>query len=137
MIRTRLIIITAVVGMALNGCGFFPEATFTLSPASRLPSWFKLPPGYSRADVTVSMSYFVLSNGSIARFKMSTTRGETISRVTGTLRGLKPSVLPGSHDGYPSYEVISVNGMVEVVEHRAMEPIFYVTDDMTCAKVSA
>ncbi len=59
MIRTRLIIITAVVGMALNGCGFFPEATFTLSPASRLPSWFKLPSGYSRADVTVSMSYFV------------------------------------------------------------------------------
>src|SRR6266446_8009315 len=111
MIRTRLIIITAVVGMALNGCGFFPEATFTLSPASRLPSWFKLPPGYSRADVTVSMSYFVLSNGSIARFKMSTTRGETISRVTGTLRGLKPSVLPGSDDGHPRYAFPSRHGI--------------------------
>jgi len=65
---------------------------------------------------------------------MSTTRGETISRVTGTLRGLKPSVLPGSHDGYPSYEVISVNGMVEVVEHRAMGPIFHVTDDINVRK---
>jgi hypothetical protein len=134
MIRARLIIVTAVVGMSLNGCGFLPEATFTLSPTSRLPSWFELPPGYSRADVTVSMSYFVLSNGRTARLKMSTIRGETIAKVTGTLRSLNPSVLPGSHDGYPSYEVISVNGIVEVVEHRAMEPIFYVTDDIDVRK---
>ena len=134
MISARLIIVTAVAGMVLNGCGLFPEATFALSPASRLPSWFRLPPGHSRADVTVSMSYFTLPNGRIAQLKMSTTRGETISKVTGTLRGLKPSVLPGSHNGYPSYEVIGVNGMVEVIEHRAMEPIFYVTDDIDVRK---
>jgi hypothetical protein len=134
MIRARQIIITAVAGMALSGCGFFPEATFTLSPASRLPSWFRLPPGHLRADVTVSMSYFALPNGPIARQKMSTTRGEFISRVTGTLRDLKPSVLPGAHNGYPSYEVISVNGIIEVVEHRAIEPIFYVTDDIDVRK---
>jgi hypothetical protein len=134
VISARLIIVTAIAGMVLNGCGLFPEATFTLSPTSRLPSWFKLPPGYSRADVTVTMSYFVLPNGPIARLKMSSTRGETISSLTGTLRGLKPTVLPGAHNGYPGYEVISVNGMVEVVEHRAMEPIFYVTDDIDVRK---
>jgi hypothetical protein len=134
MLRARLVMVTAVVGMALNGCGFFPEATFALSPASRLPSWFKLPPGNSRADITVSMSYYVQSNGRVARLEMSTLRGQTISSVTGTLRGLKPSVLPGSHDGYPSYEVISVNGVVEVVEHRALEPLFYVSDDFNVRK---
>ena len=30
---------------------------------------------------------------------------------------------------YPSYEIISVNGLTEIIEHRRMEPIFYLTDD--------
>jgi hypothetical protein len=31
--------------------------------------------------------------------------------------------------GYPSYEIITVNGITEIIEHRKMEPIFYITDD--------
>jgi len=31
--------------------------------------------------------------------------------------------------GYPSYEVITLNGITDIIEHRRMEPIFYVTDD--------
>jgi hypothetical protein len=30
---------------------------------------------------------------------------------------------------YPGYEVVTVDGMTEVIEHRRMEPIFYITDD--------
>jgi len=30
---------------------------------------------------------------------------------------------------YPSYEIITVGRTTEVIEHRKMEPIFYVTDD--------
>jgi hypothetical protein len=30
---------------------------------------------------------------------------------------------------YPSYEALTARGLVEIVEHRKMEPIFYVNDD--------
>ena len=30
---------------------------------------------------------------------------------------------------YPSYEVITANGITEVIEHRQMEPVFYISDD--------
>lgn len=30
---------------------------------------------------------------------------------------------------YPHYVIVSANGIVEVIEHRKMEPVFYVTDD--------
>src|ERR1700730_4855841 len=99
MIRARLVIFAAIVGIALNGCGFFPEATFTLAPESRLPSWFKLPTEQSRANVTVSMSYFVQANVRIARFVIYGSHGETIEKVTGKLSGLAPVVAPGSRNG--------------------------------------
>lgn len=35
---------------------------------------------------------------------------------------------------YPAYEAITVNGITEIIEHRKMEPIFYVTDDPTVWK---
>lgn len=31
--------------------------------------------------------------------------------------------------GYPSYEIITANGMTDIIEHMVMEPVFYVTDD--------
>jgi hypothetical protein len=38
-------------------------------------------------------------------------------------------MLKNSSQGYPSYEVITIDGLSDVVEHRAMEPTFYMTDD--------
>jgi hypothetical protein len=35
----------------------------------------------------------------------------------------------GSAPGYPAYEIITVDGITEIIEHRKMEPLFYVTDD--------
>jgi hypothetical protein len=36
---------------------------------------------------------------------------------------------PGFPAGYPSYEIVSIGGVTEIIEHRKMEPIFYVSDD--------
>jgi hypothetical protein len=134
MNRARVIMTAAVISLLLIGCGFFPESTFTLSPESRLPSWLKLPPGHSRSDVEVSMSYFVGLTGRTARFTMSTPNGDPIAKVTGKLSGLNPTDSPDSRSGYPGYEVIIVDGVVEVIEHRDMQPIFYVTDDAEVLK---
>jgi len=53
--------------------------------------------------------------------------------VTGKQKGFGPlqrsARLLGYPKGYPSYEIITVGGITEIIEHRKMEPIFYVTDD--------
>ncbi len=64
-----------------------------------------------------------------ATVSLSNRQGLWFRRVSGTLRGDQPLTLARSVDGYPSYEVITIDGVTDVVEHRAMEPIFYVTDD--------
>lgn len=119
--------------LSLLGCEYFPEASFELAPESRLPKWFTLPPGLSRSDVTVKMDYYVKSSGRTATFVLLDAKRQGLAEAKGTLRGLEPFKLkdgrPGSPPGYPSYEIVTVNGMTEIVEHRQMEPIFYITDD--------
>ena len=98
-----------------------------------MPKWFTLPPGLSRSDVTVKMHYYVKSSGRTATFELQDRKKQTLAEVKGTLRGLEPLKLkegrPGSPPGYPSYEIVTVNGMTETVAHRQMEPVFYITDD--------
>ena len=51
-------------------------------------------------------------------------------KVTGKTCG--GSFEPTSHGqtpSYPSYDAIVVKGEAELIEHKAMEPVFYVTDD--------
>jgi len=120
------------------GCGWFPESTFELDRESRLPKWITLPPGLTRADVSLSMSYYVWPWGSRATFVLRDSKGKILAKVSGKVRGLGPNQLkesrPGSPPGYPSYEVITVNGMTEIIEHRRMEPRFYVSDDPAVRK---
>jgi hypothetical protein len=79
------------------------------------------------------MSYYVKSMGRTATFKLLGPKKEKLKEVNGTQRGLHPtesgSRMAGELPVYPLYEVITVNGITEAIEHRRMEPIFYVTDD--------
>lgn len=122
-----------VMVVLLSGCGVFPESSFVLSPESRLPRWFTPPTGTARSDLTVTMDYYAEPWGRTATFKLKSKDNRTLVSMTGAVRGSQPSHLgsagTGSPAGYPLYQVVTVNGVVEVVEHRAMEPIFYVTDD--------
>jgi hypothetical protein len=74
-----------------QGLRMFPESTFQLASESRLPKWITLPPGLTRSDVSITMSYFTWPN--------------------------------------PRYTEIVVKGTSEMIEHRKMEPVFYITDD--------
>ena len=61
--------------------------------------------------------------------------GKKIAKVDGILKGLEPLNLENAqgppYTHHPSYEIITVGRTAEVIEHRKMEPIFYVTDDPT------
>ena len=129
MSRATMWLLTAVIAVstiALTGC---VESSFRLAPESRLPAWFEVPPGHARADLTVTMDYYISSSGRDAKFTLLDARGQTLSKKHGTQQGLYPLMLRSSVDGYPSYEIITVGGVTDLIEHRAMEPLFYICDD--------
>lgn len=125
--------ISVLAYLVLEGCGPFPESSFSLANESRLPKWFSLPPNHERTNVTVTMDYYIGSSSRTTTFTLRAASGAVISKVTGNQIGLEPlqrkAKLPGYPEGYPSYEIITVGQITEIIEHRRMEPIFYVTDD--------
>ena len=122
----------AVSGSAIIGCQYFPESTFELASESKLPKFVTLPPGLTRADVSLEMSYYVKPWGTSATFILRY-GGRILAKVNGKEKSGGPFHLThppqGFPDGYPMYEVITVNGTTDIIEHRRMEPVFYVTDD--------
>jgi hypothetical protein len=127
-----LLLLTILFG-ANAGCEYFPESTFALASESRLPRWITLPPGLTRTDVSLTMNYYVKPWGRTSTFLLRDKQGKTLTELHGTEKGSEPLHLKnppqGSDTGSPAYEIITVKGMTEIIEHRKMEPIFYVTDD--------
>jgi hypothetical protein len=126
------VVALTILGSAL-GCEWFPESTFELASESRLPKWITLPSGLTRADVSVTMSLYDSLWGSDVKIILQDTKGQTLTKVYGVEKGRGTLYLKhptqGFPPGYPAYEVITVNGMTEIIEHRKPEPIFYITDD--------
>lgn len=126
-------ILLAVLCSTNIGCEYLPESTFKLASDSRLPKWITLPPGLTRANVSLSMSYYIKPWGGRAQFILRDKNEQIIKKENGTTRCKEPFQLKNPSQGfssdYPSYEAITVNGITEIIEHRKMEPIFYVTDD--------
>jgi hypothetical protein len=115
----------------MRGCA---ESDFTLAQESRLPRWFSLPPGVHRDGVNVTLAYYTapLSGPPVATVTLRRSGGETLDEVVAALRGEPQSLKPDPGSGrvsYPMYEVLTVNGITEVIEHRRMEPIFYISED--------
>ena len=79
------------------------------------------------------MDYWGGPEGRTATFILRDADGRRQGRVVGRLRGKEPlSLVPHGDTGpipYPSYSIIDAQGITEVIEHRAMEPVFYITDD--------
>jgi hypothetical protein len=131
----KFLILFIVIAIAVSaiGCGWPPESTFELASELRLPKWIALPPGLTRGDVSITMSYYVKPWGSSATFVLKDAKGQIRTKVDGKVKGSEPLQLKhppsGFPLGYPSYELITVNGITEIIEHRKPEPIFYITDD--------
>jgi hypothetical protein len=117
----------AVIASAATGCQYFPESSFELANESRLPRFMSLPQGLTRAEVSITMSYYVKPWGRTATFTM---QGR---KVTGKLKCSEPfrlkKAMEESASDDPYYELVTVNGISEVIEHRKMEPVFYISDD--------
>src|SRR5260370_32434125 len=84
-----------ILGSAI-GCEWFPESTFELASESRLPKWITLPPGLTRTDVSITMSYYSKPWGGSATFMLRDTKGQIRTKIAGKVKGLE------SPPGYPS-----------------------------------
>ena len=80
------------------------------------------------------MSYYTWGS---AGFILQDARGQTLEKVDGMVKcqNFRLKNPPqGFPPGYPAYAVISAKGTTEMIEHRKMEPVFYMTDDPTAWK---
>src|SRR5664279_1386654 len=79
-----------ILGSAIVGCEYFPESTFQLASESRLPKWITLPPGLTRADVSITMSLYYSFWGGNVKFILQDKKGGTLTKVYGENKGDKP-----------------------------------------------
>ena len=84
-----------------------------------------------RQDVTLEVDFYSSFRGTFTA-RLKGRYGETLEIVKGAL-GEPTSANPsaGSDLIYPLYEVTEAHGIVDIVEHRAMTPTMYMTDDPT------
>ena len=132
-IRTNILRILLVLFVVqISGC---LESSFTLSKGSRIPYFLTVPDGAFRGDLYVTLDYHSTFSGGESVFKLYHQESFfSLDKVTvpynendHMLELKNPPT--GSPRGYPSYEIIRVNGIIDVIEYRKMEPIFYTTDD--------
>ena len=124
--RFVLIVALSISFLPMIGC---LESTFYLANNSRLPKWVTLPHGVTRADVSITLNYYASLGGDDAKVMLREKSGKTIAEVGGKMK------CHSSFASYPAYEVIAVNGITEVIEHKKMEPVFYITDDPAIKKM--
>ncbi|MFZ0678542.1 hypothetical protein [Candidatus Binatus sp.] len=123
---------------SLFGCA---EGYFNLAPDSRLPRWFTLPEGLTRDKVTlneteyIDHSVFTLYEGTGYPPQGPLLWSHKLAQVTAERQGAtsltEKTNENGGFDGnsYPLYEVMTANGIAELLEYKRMEPVFYISDD--------
>lgn len=130
--RCLMILALCISCYAINGC---VESDFDLATESRLPRWFALQPGLTRADVSLEMTYYTLGD---VKFVLRDKNRRVLAKLKGKVRDTHPLLLlqpqPGSDAFYPSYAVVTIKGITEIMEHRKPEPIFYILDDPAVRK---
>jgi hypothetical protein len=131
--RWLLAFLLVTASRFLIGCNYFPESTFVLADESRLPKWISIPPGETRAGTTLAMSYYIEPWGSNAVFTLRRGNKQILEKVSAKVACEIPFRLASSprqtDSNYPMFEAVSVDGGTEILEHKKMQPIFYVTDD--------
>lgn len=134
------ILVILLFGQLLNGCDSwawdlirygFAESNFELSKDSRLPKWFTIPDDLSRDQITMTIDYFLGEPVKIkARGPLPFRR--IIYKKIGQSRlhpDTEKSFIPGVGFEYPSYTIITIDGVSEVFEQREMNCVLYITDD--------
>lgn len=119
-----------IVSVFLTGC---LESSFELAAESRLPKWLDVPDGLSRSELKVTMDYYSTFGGGEYVFKFYKKDNFFKSqKVTVDISRVKKIPLKDAPQGpkdYPKYYAVTINGVVDIFEHKKMESVFYMSDD--------
>jgi hypothetical protein len=90
--------------------------------------------------VTVKLTYYAgLAGGGTATFSLRGPDDRELAEVEGPVRDALPQTLLAAPKRgpipYPLYEVVVINGITEVIEHREKGALFYVTDDVNVNRI--
>lgn len=132
--RINQIVTMSIISAVLTGC---LEASFELAPESRLPKWIVLPKGTERSDIVVTLDYCSTFTGGkyvIKAFDKKSHRTlQKVSLATENYPSVRTRELDNPPEGfpksYPAYNVVTIDGVTDIIERRKMEPVFYMTDD--------
>ena len=113
----------------------FVESEFKLASNSPLPAWYpQLPEGYSRKDVTIRMQYYTpFFDVDDTVFIVESSWWNTLYKETGTSKHHPKYWAWANKDwparAHPGYVNVTIGGVTEVIEHKKMEPIFYISNE--------
>jgi len=124
--KLLLIVAICVSSCVITGC---VESTFDLASESRLPRGMAIPPGLTRADVSVTLDFYTMGQ---AKFTLRDKSGKNLTTVTGKTKG-DPMYLRTTPQApaprRPVYALVVINGVTEIIENRRADSIVYITDD--------
>ena len=125
-IRNIVFILTAAWLVA--GC---VESEFHLAKESRLPVWFDIPEGAERNDLDVVLTYYTTGPAKL-NFR-DVRNGKTLKTIKAINKHHSEYWDWAQKDwpkrSHPGYVVLSAEGTTEIIEHRKMEPIFFVSNE--------
>jgi hypothetical protein len=122
--KCRALVLVAILSASCSPTRGCAESAFELASESRLPRWFQVPPGYQRADLTVTMTHYIpLVGEGTTTFVLRNSRGQVLERADASLES------DAEPTPYPRYRIFTVGDKREVIEHRRLEPVFYINDD--------
>jgi len=134
--RRTFLFLAVVLTAACNPVRGCIESKFALSPKSRLPHWLTLQGGLSRNDVDVELRYWGSPfDVDDAEFIMRDLKGNRINRVLGRSCWHPKTCWTPNGDGsftpapLPHYIIVTVDGVIEVISHPVLGPVFEVNDD--------
>ena len=126
VILSFFLAISSCLLMTRPGC--ISESSFMLKPESRLPKWFKIPEGYEKKVLTVEIFYYGSDEGEFKAVLLGPPpENMKLSKKFGIKR-LHSESQKFERGHYPAYYVGTIDGIDEVIEHRAREPFFYISD---------
>lgn len=122
------VVLSAIAGFLFAGiqssCGLLPEASFTLSPDSKVPRGIAFPSGLTRSDVVIRLDYYIGFSGRRYVVTLQDKKGRKLDEVSGYLG---KSI--GAATDYPACEQVNLWGHKETIVHMRMEPLFYLMDE--------
>jgi len=125
--------IATLLLFVLSGCYVpgrgYHESSFDLVMGSRLPKFIDPDGRKNPAGYKATVDYYSSPNS--VRFRIWSPVGEKIFDKHGQFwwhpKGWQPG--QGKPQTYPSYNGVSIDGVVDIVEQRQPEPVLYLTDD--------